>query len=105
MAAIPSADTSSFDAIAIGASSSSVPIAAAKATAASLEVKKNPCGGRHHMSRPLRVKYQIRSVRMDTKSGSSASDDMIARVYRLGRERAVERLAVARRRHGQALGA
>jgi len=74
IAAIPSAETSSFDAIAIGASSSSVPIAAANAVAASLEVKKNPCGGRHHMSFPLWVRYQIRSVRIETKSGSSASD-------------------------------
>src|SRR6185312_13988822 len=71
MAAIPASETSSLEATPIGCSSSSVPMAAAKSTAALLEVKKNPCGRRHHMSWPLWVRYQTRSGKRETKSGSS----------------------------------
>src|SRR5450432_599496 len=71
MAAIPSSEISSLEATPIGCRSSSVRMAAAKSIAAWLEVKKKPCGRRHHMSRPLWVRYQTRSGRSDTKSGIS----------------------------------
>ena len=51
-----------------------MPSVAANAVAAPLEVKKKPCGGRHHISRPLWVRYQTLSVRMEMKSGNWASD-------------------------------